>query len=56
MRVDPANRLVADSLEVDWNATLRALEEGQTAYENQREADRRLLDADEGSQDLRRGF
>lgn len=26
MQVDPANRLVADSLEPDWNAGLRALE------------------------------
>jgi DNA invertase Pin-like site-specific DNA recombinase len=47
MRVDPANRLVADSLEADWNAKLRVLEEAQTAYESQRQADRRLLEADE---------
>jgi hypothetical protein len=47
MRVDPANRLVADSLEADWNAKLRTLEEAQTAYESQRRTDRRLLDADE---------
>jgi hypothetical protein len=47
MRVDPANRLVADSLEADWNVKLRALEEAQTAYESQRQADRRLLDAEE---------
>jgi hypothetical protein len=47
MRVDPANRLVADSLEADWNAKLRALEEAQTAYESQRQSDRRLLDTEE---------
>jgi len=35
MRLDPANRLVADSLEADWNAKLRALQETQTAYESQ---------------------
>lgn len=47
MRVDPANRLVADSLEADWNAKLRALEEAQRAYERQRQTDRRLLDDEE---------
>jgi hypothetical protein len=30
MRVDPANRLVADSWEADWNAKLRALQEAET--------------------------
>ena len=29
MQVDPANRLVADSLEADWNGRLRALAEAQ---------------------------
>ena len=38
---------MADSLEADWNAKLRALEEAQTAYESQRQADRRLLDTEE---------
>ena len=47
MRVDPANRLVADSLEADWNAKLRALQEAQTAYESQRRADRRVFGAEE---------
>jgi hypothetical protein len=47
MRVDPANRLVADSLEADWNAKLRALQEAQTAYESQRRADRRMCGAEE---------
>jgi DNA invertase Pin-like site-specific DNA recombinase len=43
MHVDPANRLVADSLEAGWNNKLRALEEAQKTYEKQRQADRRLL-------------
>ena len=29
MRVDPDNRLVADTLEADWNQKLRALQEAQ---------------------------
>jgi hypothetical protein len=44
MRVDPDNRLVADSLEAEWNAKLRALSEAQDQYERQRDADRALLD------------
>jgi hypothetical protein len=46
MRVDPENRLVADSLEADWNQKLRALGEAQQEYEQRREQDRRIL-ADE---------
>jgi hypothetical protein len=30
-------------LEADWNAKLRALQQAQTAYESQRQADRRVL-------------
>jgi hypothetical protein len=41
LRVDPDNRLVADSLEADWNNKLRALATAQEDYERQR--------ADEGS-------
>src|SRR5260370_6221784 len=33
LRVDPDNRLVADSLEADWNAKLRALAAVQDEYE-----------------------
>jgi hypothetical protein len=44
MRVDPENRLVADSLEADWNQKLRALAEAQQEYEKQREQDRRIFD------------
>ena len=44
MHVDPANRLVADSLEADWNEKLRALSESQTEYERQRETDDLAID------------
>ena len=47
MQVDPANRLVADSLEADWNARLRALAEAQQEYERKRSADRLLVDDEE---------
>jgi DNA invertase Pin-like site-specific DNA recombinase len=33
-RVDPDHRLVADALEADWNAKLRALADAQRAYED----------------------
>jgi len=33
LKVDPDNRLVADALEADWNAKLRALAAAQEAYE-----------------------
>ncbi|HUE88777.1 MAG TPA: recombinase family protein [Vicinamibacterales bacterium] len=39
MRVDPNNRLVADSLEADWNHKLRLLNEAQERYQQQRDAD-----------------
>ena len=35
MRVDPDNRLVADSLEAEWNQALRALAAAQERYEKQ---------------------
>jgi DNA invertase Pin-like site-specific DNA recombinase len=44
MRVDPDNRLVADSLEGEWNVKLRALSEAQTQYARQREEDRVRVD------------
>lgn len=43
MQVDPNNRLVADSLEADWNDKLRSLIEAQQEYERQREQDRLSL-------------
>jgi len=39
MSVDPANRLVADSLEADWNERLRALAAARQHYEEQKAAD-----------------
>lgn len=44
MQVDPEHRLVADSLEAEWNHALRALSEAQERYEKQREADRAGVD------------
>jgi len=43
MRVDPDNRLVADSLEAEWNSKLRTLSETQQNRERQRELDRKVL-------------
>lgn len=43
LRVDPDNRLVADSLEADWNDKLRGLAEAQQEYERRREQDRRIF-------------
>jgi hypothetical protein len=39
MRVDPNNRLVADSLEADWNEKLRQLTEAQDRYRQQHDTD-----------------
>jgi hypothetical protein len=47
LRVDPDHRLVADSLEADWNAKLRALAEAQAEYERQRAQDRVRFDAEQ---------
>jgi len=44
MRVDPDNRLVADTLEADWNRRLRALQEAQQEYEQQRQKDGMAID------------
>jgi DNA invertase Pin-like site-specific DNA recombinase len=44
MRVEPENRLVADSLEAEWNEKLRAVSEAQEHYEQQRAAERLLVD------------
>jgi len=44
LHVDPANRLVADSLEADWNEKLRLLTEAQERYEQQRQQDRAVMD------------
>ena len=39
MRVDPDNRLVADSLEAEWNEKLRMVREAQEQYEKKRQSD-----------------
>ncbi|KXX58747.1 recombinase family protein [Rhodococcus sp. LB1] len=36
LAVDPANRLVADTLEADWNTALRALNQAQESYDKAR--------------------
>jgi hypothetical protein len=46
MQVDPDNRLVADSLEAEWNDKLRALAEAQAIYERGRQADREKFDGE----------
>ena len=46
LAVDPANRLVADTLEADWNTALRACNDTQAAYDKAREQqDGQLTDA-----------
>jgi DNA invertase Pin-like site-specific DNA recombinase len=46
LAVDPANRLVAGTLEADWNTALRALNDAQETYDKaRREHDGQLTDA-----------
>ncbi|EQD63609.1 recombinase, partial [mine drainage metagenome] len=45
LAVDPTNRLVADTLEADWNHTLRQLAEEEHAYERSSKIDAGVLDA-----------
>lgn len=47
LRVDPDHRLVADALEAEWNAKLRALAAAQEAYERERAADGGALSAEQ---------
>jgi hypothetical protein len=49
MRVDPDNRLVADSLEAQWNERLRALAEAQEEYTRRREQDARAVSDEQRS-------
>jgi DNA invertase Pin-like site-specific DNA recombinase len=44
MLVDPNNRLVADTLEGEWNQRLRALAEAREERERERQQDRLVLD------------
>ena len=51
-RVDPDHRLVADALEADWNARLRALADAQRRYEEESRHDTGALDEDRRGQIL----
>jgi len=52
MQVDPNNRLVADTLESDWNEKLRAVNRAQEEYEQRRQADQAQLDEEQRQQIL----
>jgi DNA invertase Pin-like site-specific DNA recombinase len=52
MRVDPNNRLVADTLEAHWNDKLRLLAQSKDEYEKQRKADAQRLTAEQKAQVL----
>ena len=43
LTVDPANRLVAETLEADWNTALRALNDAQATYDKARQQQPRQL-------------
>ena len=43
-KVDPNNRLVADTLEAEWNQALRALQEAQQDYERYEQSDGMRID------------
>jgi hypothetical protein len=47
MRVDPENRLVADTLEADWNHKLRAFTEAQREYVHRCEQDRQVFNEEQ---------
>jgi hypothetical protein len=46
LQVDPANRLVADELEAQWNRALQQVVEAQATYDRHRQADRVTIDAE----------
>jgi hypothetical protein len=50
LRVDPDNRLVADSLEAEWNNKLRALAAAQEDYERGRDENSSVLTTDQRQQ------
>src|ERR1700730_15372430 len=52
MRVDPNNRLVADTLEALWNDKLRQLEQAREDYEKQRESGQRTITQEQKAQIL----
>ena len=47
MQVDPSNRLVADSLEAEWNEKLRALDSAREEYERGHKEDQRRFDEEQ---------
>jgi DNA invertase Pin-like site-specific DNA recombinase len=47
MQVDPENRLVADTLEAEWNNKLRAVKDAHKEYEKQSETDRSVINEKE---------
>lgn len=49
MRVDPNNRLVADTLEAQWNEKLRLLAQATEEYQNRRQSDEAQLSAEQKS-------
>jgi hypothetical protein len=52
LRVDPDNRLVAASLEAEWNSKLHALSEAEQNYERQRQADQLKVNSEQREQVL----
>jgi DNA invertase Pin-like site-specific DNA recombinase len=46
LQVDPANRLVADELEAQWNRTLQQVVDAQATYDRQRHTDRLSVDGE----------
>lgn len=50
LHVDPSNRLVADTLEADWNERLRHLDLLQQEQDRRQQADQKLLSAQECAQ------
>jgi hypothetical protein len=47
IQVDPENRLVADTLEAEWNEKLRMLNDAQEEYERQRKKDLKVIGVEE---------
>lgn len=58
MKCDPDNRLVADSLEAEWNQALRALADAQDHHEKQRQGDSVTVTEEQAAQimELTRDF
>lgn len=52
MHVDPANRLVANSIEADWNTNLRQLADAEEAYDTWRRREKNTIDEKKRSEIL----